>query len=142
SAVDITAFPFVLALPIESPAVTGNWDFALLDGNGQLLLAPASSFQGLESRARIAVLPDTALDAVTSASRDTADYTAQPVPVVAGNVYIVRSRRAQCSALRNGHNYAKLRAVEIDVAAGRLKFEIVRNPLCDDRSFIPPEDDD
>ena len=42
SAVDITSIP-VAALPIESPAITGNWDFALTDLNGGLALVPASA---------------------------------------------------------------------------------------------------
>jgi hypothetical protein len=54
-------------------------------------------------------------------------------------VYIVRSRRASCGGVSSGYRYAKLRPVEIDVAAGTYRFEIVRNPYCDNRSFVPPE---
>ena len=69
-----------------------------------------------------------------------APYSVEPVPLVAGDVYIVRSRRASCGGVSSGYRYAKLRPVEINVAAGTYTFEIVRNPYCDDRSFVPPED--
>jgi hypothetical protein len=138
SAVDITSIP-VAALPIESPSITGNWDIALTDLNGGLALVPASAFAGLESRARIGVLPNRTLEAVEEAPRDTTAYSAAAVPLQAGNVYIVRSRRASCGGLSSGYRYAKLRPVEIDVAAGTYRFEIVRNPYCDNRSFVPPE---
>lgn len=138
SAVDITSSP-VLALPIEAPSVTGNWDFTIIEESGELKLAPASFFAGLESRARISELPNRTLESVTEASRDTTTYTVNPVPLVAGTVYVIRSRRASCG-LSSGVKYAKLRPVEINEAEGTLRFEIVRNPYCDDRSFVPPED--
>lgn len=140
SAVDIANTTAVVALPIEAPGLTGNWDFALTDLDGGLALVPASAFEGLESRARIGVLPDRTLESVTQAPRDTTAYTVEPLPLVAGDVYIVRSRRASCGGGSSGYRYAKLRAVEINVPAGTYTFEIVRNPFCDNRSFIPPED--
>ena len=62
SAVDIATTTAVVALPIEAPGLTGNWDFALTDLDGGLALAPASAFEGVESRSRIGVLPDRTLD--------------------------------------------------------------------------------
>lgn len=140
SAVDIANIPVVVALPIEAPGLTGNWDFALTDADGGLSLVPASAFAGLESRARIGELQDTTLEAVTEAPRDTTAFGVEGLPLVAGNVYIVRSRRALCGTGSSGFRYAKLRPVEINVAAGTFRFEIVRNPYCGNRSFVPPEE--
>jgi hypothetical protein len=141
SAVDIVSTPLVAALPIEAPGLTGNWDFALTDSDGGLSLVPASAFAGLESRARIGVLPNRTLEEVTQAPRDTTAFGVDALPLVAGNVYIVRSRRASCfGGSASGYRYAKLRPVEINVAAGTYRFEIVRNPICDNRSFVPPEE--
>lgn len=140
SAVDIATPQAVIALPIEAPGLTGNWDFALIDHEGGLALVAAGAFEGLESRARIGV--DTTMrtfEEVTEAMRDTAQYTVDPVPVELGNVYVVRSRRASCG-VSSGYRYAKLRPTAINVAAGTLEFEIVRNPYCDNRSFVPPEE--
>lgn len=139
SAVDITSLP-VAVLPLEAPGVTGNWDIALVDVGGGLALAPAASFQGLESRARIGVLRDRVLDDVKEAPRDTSAFTAEPIALRAGDVYLVRSRRASCGGVSSGYRYAKLRPVTIDETAGTLRFEIVVNPYCDNRSFVPPEE--
>ena len=139
SAVDITVLP-VAALPLEAPSVTGNWDIALTDFEGGLALVPASAFEGLQSRARIGVLPDRELDDVTEAPRDTAAFTVDPLPLREGDVYIVRSRRASCGGVSAGYRYGKLRPVSIDEAAGTFRFEIVVNPYCDNRSFVPPEE--
>jgi hypothetical protein len=141
SAVDIVSQPFVSPLPIEAPGLTGNWDFALTDSDGGLSLVPASAFAGLESRARIGVLPNSTLEEVMQAPRDTTEFGVAALPLVAGSVYIVRSRRASCfGGSASGFRYAKLRPVEINVAAGTFRFEIVRNPICDNRSFVPPEE--
>jgi hypothetical protein len=139
SALDITQLP-VAALPLEAPGVTGNWDIALTDADGGLALVPASAFAGLESRSRIGVVPSSLLEDVTQAPRDSASYTVEPVPVRAGDVYIVRSRRATCGGFSSGYRYGKLRPIAIDEAAGTLRFEIVVNPFCDNRSFVPPEE--
>ena len=131
------------ALPVESQTTIGNWDVALMDFEGGLALVPAVYFPGhTSSRARISVVTGTAFPDVERASSDSADYTAQPVPVRANEVYVVRSRAARCiDGTGGGVHYAKLRAIEIDVAAGRLRFETVNNPFCTQRSFIPPNED-
>lgn len=139
SAVDITTLP-VAPLPLEAPGVTGNWDIALTDLDGGLAIVPASAFEGLESRARIGVVPNSELDDVTQAPRDTAEFTVDPLPLREGDVYLIRSRRATCGGGSAGYRYGKLRPVAIDEAAGTLRFEIVVNPFCDNRSFVPPEE--
>jgi hypothetical protein len=139
SALDITSVP-IAALPLESPGVTGNWDVALTEVAGGLALAPASAFPGLESRARVGVLMDRTLDDVPQAPRDTTAFTAEPLLLREGDVYLLRSSRSSCGGVSCGFRYAKLRAVAIDVAAGTFRFEIVRNPYCDQRSFVPPEE--
>lgn len=137
SALNIASDP-VSALPIEAPGVTGNWDLALSEDASGLVLVPAAAFDGLDSRARIATIDNVSFEDLDQAPRDTTEYTAQPVPVRAGEVYVIRSRRAGCG-FTSGYRYAKLEPVEIDVAAGILRFAIIRNPICDDRSFVPPE---
>jgi hypothetical protein len=143
SAVDVTADP-VTPLPIEVPGLTGNWDFALADGiigladEGGLVLLPAAAIPGTESRARVGLLQGD-FDALEEAPRDTALYSASAVPLRTDAVYVIRSRRASCG-YTTGYRYAKLKPVELDVAGGRLRFAVVRNPYCDDRSFVPPDD--
>jgi hypothetical protein len=140
SALDITSPTGPLPLPLEAPGVTGNWDIALTDLDGGLALVPASAFEGLESRARVGVEPDSELADVTQAPRDTASFTVEPLPLREGDVYLIRSRRASCGGGTSGYRYGKLRPVAIDQTAGTLQFEIVVNPFCDNRSFVPPEE--
>jgi hypothetical protein len=138
SAVDIAADP-VTPLPIEVPGLTGNWDFALADQGGVLALLPAAAVPGTESRARVGRLQGNDFDALEEAPRDTTLYSASAVPLSDDATYVIRSRRSDCG-FSSGYRYAKLKPVEIDVVRGRLRFAVVRNPFCDDRSFVPPRD--
>jgi hypothetical protein len=141
SAVDAVTDP-VTVLPIEVPGATGNWDFALIEQGGSLLLAPAGSFTGLEdNRSRIAVLEGQSFASVEEAPSDTARYSAAPVVARTGVVYVLRTRKAGCG-LTSGYRYAKMQAVEVDGVRGIFRFFITRNPYCDDRSLVPPDIDD
>jgi hypothetical protein len=137
SALDLATDP-IRPIAIEAPGATGNWDVVLLDGPDGLQLASAEGFEGLSSRAGIAVLEGTAFLDVRAAPRDTSAYTTGPVLLRTGVVYIIRSRRASCG-FAAGVRYAKLQPVEIDRERGVFRAAIVRNPFCDDRALIPPE---
>lgn len=138
SAIDLVNEP-VRAISIEAPGATGNWDFVLMDGpNNTLQLVPAAAFEGITSRARIAVIENRDFLDIREAPRDTALYTAAPVTLRTGVVYVVRSRRGVCG-FTTGVRYAKMQPVEIDPARGVFRAAIVRNPFCDDRSLVPPE---
>ncbi|MGH7552655.1 MAG: hypothetical protein ACREMQ_06460 [Longimicrobiales bacterium] len=128
---------------VENPAATGTWDFALAEQNGQFVMVPAGSFGGITSRAGIATLGPGSLDAVTEAPRDTARFSTAPVPIATGSIYVLRSRREGCGAFGGtGVRYAKLHAVAVDAATGTFRFAVVRNPYCNDRALVPPEDED
>jgi len=139
SAVDLSADP-VTPLPIEVPGLTAGWDFALADEGGGLVLLPGSVVPGTASRARIALLQGGDFDTLEEAPRDTVLFSATAVPVRSDAVYVIRSRRANCG-FSTGYRYAKVKPVEINVARGTLRFAVVRNPYCDDRSFVPPDED-
>lgn len=136
-----SAFDFVslFSVPVEAPGVTGSWDVALVDEAGGLALVSAGAFAGFTSRAAIATIGPGTLEDVTEAPRDTAAYRLTPVVMQPGTVYVIRSRRADCGFGSFGFRYAKVRAVEIDATGGRMSFEYVRNPYCNNRSLVPPE---
>jgi hypothetical protein len=135
-----SAFDFIdlVRLRIEAPGSTGNWDVALGETSQGLVLIPAGAFQGIESRAAVALTAATTLAEVLEAPRDTAAYRREAVPLTEGAVYVIRTRRGICG-FETGVRYAKIKAIEVDAAAGTLRFEYVRNPYCDDRSFVPPD---
>lgn len=140
SALDLAGEP-PLGVAIESTGSIGAWDVALLDRTGGLALAPAGFFAGhSSSRAGIAVITGTAFDALQRAPSDSASYSSEPVAVTADGVYVVRTRVAVCSdGTGSGVHYAKLRPLEIDVGAGRVRLEVVNNPYCGDRALVPTD---
>ncbi|MGQ0560666.1 MAG: hypothetical protein ACT443_02180 [Gemmatimonadota bacterium] len=134
-----SAYDFVnrRQVEVEQPGSGGNWDVALGEANGQLQLIPAAAFEGQgSSRARIAVISGQSFEALEEAPSDTIRYTAQPVNLTVGGVYVVRTRREACGFTRASY-FAKIKAVSVDVADGRASFAVVVNPFCD-RSFVPP----
>lgn len=123
---------------IESPTATGAWDLALDTREGDLVILPPGAL-GVDSRARIAPLDGLALADVQEAPSDSAVYvSAGAVPVRSGTVYVVRTGQRTGSFGSRCVYYAKMEAVDIDVAEGRLRFRHVTNPVCNDRRLVPP----
>lgn len=138
SALDIVSQP-VTPVSIEAPGALGNWDLVLLDGpDGLMFSSSSTAFEGAPTGARIAMITNTAFVDVTEAPSDTAAYTFGPVPLRTDAVYVIRSRRSGCG-FTSGVRYAKLQPIEIDLARGTFRFAVVRNPYCEIRSLVPPE---
>ena len=136
-----SGFNFLSAatVTIESPNATGSWDVALDTQGGELVLLPPGAL-GVDSRARIAPLDGLTLDEVQEAPTDSTVYvSAAAVPVRTGTVYVVRTGQRQGSFGRRCVYYAKMEAIDIDVAEGALRFRHVTNPVCNDRRLIPPD---
>lgn len=134
------AYDFINLTPvrIENSGTAGNWDVALAGLGSALQLLPAAAFAGQSSRAGIATISGTTFENLAEAPADTALYSAAGVTLTAGGVYVVRTRRAACSFSTAVH-YAKVKAVTVDAARGLATLAVVRNPYCNDRSFVPPD---
>jgi hypothetical protein len=123
---------------VEAPAATGQWDAAVDTRDGQIVLLVPGAF-GVASAARIAPLEAMSLDDVTTAPSDTTLYISdEPVPMVAGNIYVVKTNRARGSFGSTCVYYAKMEPLEADPVAGTLRFRYVRNPVCNSRDLVPP----
>ncbi|HEX6559521.1 MAG TPA: hypothetical protein VF021_08660 [Longimicrobiales bacterium] len=133
-----SGYDFVNLTPVrvEANSAAGNWD-VVLTGQGPMQMVPAGAFQGQTSRAGIATITNQGFDALAKAPTDTAAFSAQPVTLAEGGVYVVRSRRAPCSFSTAVH-YAKVLVLRVDAASGLVRMAVVRNPYCNDRSFVPP----
>jgi hypothetical protein len=132
----------VRTVVVESAAEAGTWDFALAEHSGVFVMLPASVVPQLDERVGIATMTETSLEAVAEAPGDTARYAREAVPIQPGTVYVIRSRRDQCGGFGGtGVRYAKLKALSLDATTGSFEFEVVRNPFCNDRRLIPPDDD-
>lgn len=137
-----SAFDFIngIRLPVEDPGASGQWDLALAEQNGELVFAPAVAFEGMSSRARIARLEGQPFETLVRAPGDTLRYTAAPLRVEVGGVYVMRSRRASCQFFGTGSYFAKLEVVRVDPIGGTVTFRAIRNPNCGDRDLVPPDD--
>ncbi|MEX2467912.1 MAG: hypothetical protein WD995_13465 [Gemmatimonadota bacterium] len=125
-------------LPVENPNATGNWDMALDTRGGELVLLPPGAL-GVQSRARIAALEGLDLDDVTEAPGDTLVFSSSdPVPLRLGTTYVVRTGQRAGSFGARCVYYAKMEPLHIDVAGGTLTFREVTNPVCNNRSLVPP----
>lgn len=126
---------------IEDPGASGNWDFALAEQAGVLSLLPAGAIAELrDSNSGIARLPGENFDSIERVPRDNSVYQdTAAVPLEAGMVYAIRSRRFHAYGGQVCNLYGKLTPVSIDEEAGILRFAIVRNPDCNDTSMVPPD---
>ena len=129
-------------LPIEAPAATGTWDFALAEQGGEFVMVPAGALGGVASRAGLAPVQADSLGGIREAPGDTARFSSEPVAIEPGAFYVLRTRRDACLGFGVGVRYAKLHALSVDPALGTFRFAVVRNPFCNDRRLIPPEEDD
>jgi hypothetical protein len=125
---------------IETPGASGNWDFALIEADGQLMLMPAGALRDLSNGAAIGLLEGETFESVTKVPGDPSRYQdSVAVPLEAGHAYAVRSRHYYAYGGQACSLYGKLSPISIDLAKGELRFEVVRNPNCNDRSMIPPK---
>lgn len=134
-----TAYDLVVnvGLFIQSPGVTGQWDFALDEQDGDLVLLPPGVF-GIESTAEITSLGRIPFLEATRAPTDTTLYVADaPVKLELGTVYAFRTHLGGGPFGETCFFYAKLEPLAIDVAAGTLEFVFDRNPFCADPALVP-----
>ncbi len=126
---------------VENPGVTGTWDVVLAEENGQFVIVPASNFPLLTmSRAAVGETTHATLEALREAPSDTAAYTRKPLALRTGAVYVVRSRRDICFGFGSGVRYGKFQVVDMDATLGAVTIAAVRNPFCNDRKLIPPDE--
>lgn len=128
---------------VEDPRSETGWDVVVSDVEGGLAFVPAGAFPDITSDVGIAVITGVSFDELLEAPRDASLYiTDRAVPLEEGGVYVVRTRRAVCDGFGNiAPKYAKVTVTEIDLEEGSVVFKVVRNPYCNNRSFVPPEDD-
>jgi hypothetical protein len=124
---------------LEDLGSFGEWDIALddADGGGFQLLTPGA-IEGLEPSAGIARFQDRSFEDLVEAPRDTARYERDdPVPLAAGTVFVVKTRPDP--RFSNCLRYIKLELVDTDPDRGTASLRFTRNPFCDDRALVPPD---
>lgn len=126
-------------LRVEDPAASGNWDVAIDTRAGKMVLVAPGAL-GMVSKARIVRIEGVNFDDVVMAPADTTLYTEkQPLPLVMGSVYVVRSRKQLGGYGTTCVYYAKMAPVEIDSEAGSIRFVFDSSPVCNDRNLVPTD---
>ena len=100
---------------------------------------PGFDFATAASTAGIAPMGPVVFEEVGEAPRDSTDYVRdQAVPVVVGDVYVIRTHQATNNFGQLCIFYAKMEPLVADVDEGVLEFLIDQNPICNDRTLIAP----
>lgn len=125
---------------LEDVGVGSEWDIALDDaaGGGFQLIAPGV-IDGFEPSAGIARIEGQTFEGLAEAPSDTARYErVDPVPLVDGTVFVVRTRPdlrfSRCE------RFVKLQLVDADPVLGTARLRFTRNPFCGDRALVPPDE--
>lgn len=139
SAVDLVRIqaPFTLLRNPELVRDAGEWDITLRrTESGGLVFRP---FDQPGSPLRGAGITTTTADydRIDEAPRSTGAYSGDPVAVTLNGVYLLRSRQYPSTA-GLCVNYAKLKVLAVDAAAGTAQVAIAINDNCDDERL---EDD-
>jgi hypothetical protein len=133
-----SAYDFIGQRPVvvERPKAQDPYDFdlAVTEIDGQFFALPAGLFEGFP------ISPGIAVDSSGIAFEDMARapregyVTDAPVPLRTGWVYAVRTRRD----FRGCNMYGKFEVIHVD-PVGIVELRTMRNPLCNDRNLVPPE---
>lgn len=125
---------------VESPGVSGNWDMALTEQGGELVLMPPGVIETVETTAGI-TLSQTPFDQLREAPRSRSVYNdSTVVPIREGQVYIVRSRQVRNPFFGSCVYFAKVEAIRVDLDEGSFLFRFIANPNCNDPALVPPND--
>lgn len=115
-----------------------QWDFAVRIRDGELVLVPAAVVGIPNSRAGVTrALEGETFESVREAPPQVTFLTDTVIVMETGSVYAARSRDVPTTFGGACTYYAKLQPLEVDVATGALRFQIVSNQCGDPRLVAP-----
>lgn len=122
----------------ELPRDALEWDFALRIRDGQLVLLPARLIGVPGARSAITqALSGETFEGLREVPGQSALSAENAVPLRAGAVYAARSRETVGGFFGACVQFAKLSPLEVDVAQGRARIQIVTNERCGDPRLVP-----
>jgi len=131
-------FSVPVAVAVEGATLAESFDIVLLDQGAGLALVPSGALLGNANHAGIAPVMADSLHGIRQAPSDTTQFIQNaPVPIQAGDFFVVRSRRVSC-VLTSGSYYAKLQIVAVNPDSGTMRMAYARNPYCGDNTLVPP----
>jgi len=138
-----SAFDFVGRRPVrvESPSAVGEWDLALDTQDGSLVFVPPAAIGITGSEAAIVSMGEMPYEEIRRAPRDTTLYISdRVVPVVVGDLYVIRTRQKAGAWGTRCVYYGKFEPLSADPDLGILTFQYDVSPVCNDRKLVPPKD--
>jgi hypothetical protein len=121
----------------ELPVNAEIWDFQLRASGGGLVLFPNP---GRATQRGAGILPTTEdFEQIDDAPRGRSAYAETAVPLQVGRTFFAHTRDISATGC---YKYAKLKVVEVDVAAERARIAVVSNQGCDDERLKGDDDDE
>ena len=130
---DAAALDLITELPAQIE-FGPNWDFVFRVEAGRAELATFTAVTDSTNDAGF-FETDLAFDEIEEAP-DEGYNLVDPVAVVPGKAVIVRSRRNPSTIVSCSY-YAKIEVLMVDLEAGTVKLQFLRNPNCGDTVLIP-----
>ncbi len=127
------------AVRIEAPTTGSDWDLAVDVRDGQFVWLPPGAL-GISSDAGVAILEGESFESATEAPEDTTLYVGDaPVPIVAGRIYVIRTRRHPGFFGTLCNYYGKIEPLATDFTSGSVYFQFDVSGACNNRDLIPPD---
>jgi hypothetical protein len=114
-----------------------QWDFAVRIQSGQLVLVPAQGIGVTGSRAALTPpIAGAVFEDLREAPGQRTFSVDSAIAMVEGAVYVARSREATGSFGSACVQFAKMQALDVNVAAGTVHFRVVTNERCGDPRLV------
>ncbi len=122
---------------VEAPGSSGRWDLAFDIVDGQPVFLPPGAV-GISSEARLLARPGETFESIRRAPDDLELYSErEPVPVVEGQLYVVRTAQQIGVFGSRCVYFGKLVVQELDLVSASVLFRYDVNTICNSRRLQP-----
>jgi hypothetical protein len=123
----------------DRPGDILQWDFAIRLRDGQLALLPPGALSISSGAAITPALQGQTFEGLEQVPSLSTFISDQPVVLTEGSVYAARSRNAVSAFGSTCPQFAKIKAIDVDLATGRVELGVLTNERCGDPRLVPVE---
>ena len=116
-----------------------QWDFAIRFRDGKLALLPPGALKIVSAASITPALEGQTFAGLEQAPSQSVFVDDEPVFLTEGAVYAARSRNALSAFGSTCPQFAKIEAIDVDLATGRVTLGILTNERCGDPRLVPVE---
>lgn len=125
------------AYRVEAAGSSGRWDVAFDIVAGQPVFLPPGAV-GISSEARVLARPGETFESIQRAPDDLEEYSeTEPVPVVEGQLYVIRTVQQVGVFGSRCVYYGKLVVEDLDLVSASVEFRYDVNTICNSRRLQP-----